>query len=308
MGDLLEKIEKTLRHHTRRAMRGARSLRWRLAHPSLQRPVFVVGCSRAGTTLVYKTLSMAEELGSLQRETHDFWNALHPIEARGWTSHRLAPELATPETRAYVSRYFFVWTGKTRAVDKNNQNGLCVAFLRRLYPDALFVYVKREPGDNLLSLIEGWRRPDEFATWSGALPAEVRIDNGRFRQWCFFLPEGWREYLSAPLEEVCALQYESINRAILDDKSEVPASQWVEVFYEDLVRDPVESFRRIFAACDLGFGASLRAHCATVLARPYNAFSAIGVEKWRASADRERIERVLPHLSVIARRMGYGAT
>ena len=38
--------------------------------------------SRGGTTLVYRTFSESRELGSLIRETHDYWAGLHPIEAR----------------------------------------------------------------------------------------------------------------------------------------------------------------------------------------------------------------------------------
>jgi hypothetical protein len=38
-----------------------------------------------------------------------------------------------------------------------SQNGLCVSYLCSLFPDADFVYVKRNPGDNINSLIEEWK-------------------------------------------------------------------------------------------------------------------------------------------------------
>ncbi len=128
-------------------------------------------------------------------------------------------ERARPD---HVSRYFYAWTGQHRWVDKNNQNGLCVPYLHALFPDAVFVYVKRSPGDNLHSLIEGWGKPDEFATWSSQLPAKVAVDGGRYRQWCFFLAPGGVIYVEAPIEDVAAFQYESINRAILDARDAIP--------------------------------------------------------------------------------------
>jgi len=304
MTELGVKLTKTIAHHSRRAAQAARWLGWGLARPAANRPIFVVGCSRAGTTLVYKTLSESREIGSLQRETHDFWVDLHPLDRKQWNTHGLGPTDASAADRDYVSRYFYAWTGRHRWVDKNNQNGLCVGYLRMLFPDACFVYVKRSPGDNLNSLIEGWGKPEEFATWSDAVPATVDIE-GRYRKWCFFLAEGWREYLSRPIEDVCAFQYRAINRAILDERASVASGQWVEIFYEDFLRDPVASFRRVFDGCGLRFDARLEQHCAGVLGRPYNAFSEIRLDKWKDSPNRARIERALPQVAEVADAMGY---
>ncbi len=282
-----------------------RNAGWLLTHRRAQRPIIVVGCSRAGTTLVYKTLSESREIGSLQRETHDYWMGLHPLAEKGWDTHALNAADASEADRDTVSRYFYSWTGRHRWVDKNNQNGLCVPYLQALFPDAVFVYVKRSPGDNLNSLIEGWKKPDEFATWSNDLPATVAVEDGQLRQWCFFLAEGWRNYVSSPVEAVAAFQYEAINRAILDARGGVPGGQWVEVFYEDFLRDPVATFRRVFEACGLVFDARLQAHCAEVLDIPYNAFSEIRLDKWKDGRNREKIERVLPQVADVAGRMGY---
>jgi hypothetical protein len=305
LSEVLETVSKTLAWHGRRVARSLRGAWWGLAPRPAERPIIVVGCSRAGTTLVYKTLSESREIGSLQRETHDYWMALHPLADKGWDTHALGASDASRRDRDTVSRYFYAWAGRHRWVDKNNQNGLCVPYLQALFPDAVFVFVKRSPGDNLNSLIEGWRKPDEFATWSDRLPAKVAVENGALRQWCFFLADGWRDYLNAPVEDVAAFQYEAINRAILDAKTNVPAGQWVEVFYEDFLRDPVAAFRRVFEDCGLAFGRDLEQHCANVLDTPYNAFSEIRLDKWKDGRNREKIERVLPKVADVAARMGY---
>jgi len=305
LSEFFDKVAKTLAFHARRLRRGLRGVRWGMSRRPAERPIIVVGCSRAGTTLVYKTLSESREIGSLQRETHDYWTGLHPLADKNWDTHGLDAGDASPADRAAVSRYFYRWTGRHRWVDKNNQNGLCVPYLRALFPDAVFVFVKRSPGDNLNSLIEGWKKPDEFATWSNGLPATVAVENGQLREWCFFLAEGWRNYVSAPVEEVAAFQYAVITPAIRDAGAGVPAGQWVEVFYEDFLRDPVATFRRLFEGCGLAFDARLQAHCAEVLDIPYNAFSEIRLDKWKDGRNREKIERVLPQVAEVAARMGY---
>jgi hypothetical protein len=255
--------------------------------------------------MVYRTYSEAEELGSLYLETHDFWATLHPLAERNWETHGLRAEEASQHDRDIVSRYFYGYTGSCRFVDKNNQNGLCVPYLHAMFPSAHFVYIKRSPGDNINSLIEGWGKPDQFATWSYDLPETVAIDEGHYTRWCFFLSDGWRNYLQSPIEEVCAFQYKAMNKAILEARETVPLSQWTEIRYEDLLQDPIEEFRRAFKSTGLAFTRKLEKHCSSVLSNPYNAFSEIRVDKWRYGHNRERIERVLPRIADVAQHMGY---
>lgn len=302
--DLRGKIVKTLAHHLRQSQRVLRSLQWRMTRPPARQPVFVVGCSRAGTTVVYKVLSEAQELGSLSRETHDFWDALHPVAARGWANHALDRADASDADRARVAHHFFTHTGLHRWVDKNNQNGLCVPYLDALFPDARFVFVTRHPGDNLASLLEGWCRPGEFATWSAALPARVAFE-GRQLPWCFFLPVGWRDIATRPLEEICAYQYQTMNEALLEAEASLPPERWCRLPYEDLLREPDAALRRVFQALDLGFDSAVARRCKAALGQPYNAFSAIAENKWQRSPHQARIARVLPDLAPLALRLGY---
>jgi hypothetical protein len=299
------KVDKTLRHHGGRFSRALRGLRWGLNPRVAERPVFVVGCSRGGTTLVYRTFSESQELGSLERETHSFWSRLHPLEERDWKTHALEAVDASEEDRLAASRLFYVGTGRNRFVDKNNQNGLAIPYLQALFPDAHFIYVKRSPGDNLNSLIEGWGRAEAFGAWADDLPHAVSVDRGRYRRWCFFLAAGWENYREASIESVCAFQYRAINEAIMDAREHVPPGHWTEIRYEDVLADPVAAFSQAFAETGLVFDARLEAHCSSVLARPYNAFSEIRQDKWRDSPHAARIERVLPELTDIATRMGY---
>lgn len=305
MSEFWLKADKTLRYHGKQILRAARGAWWDVHRFPAKRPIFIIGCSRAGTTLVYKTFSESKYLGTLQRETHDFWSDMHPLKDKHFDTHALAAQDATQHDRDKVARYFYTYTGTERFVDKNNQNGLGVPYLYTLFPDAHFVYVKRSPGDNLNSLIEGWSKPEEFATWSKQLPERIAVEHGRYTHWCFFLAQGWRDYINAPVEEVCAFQYDAINQAILDARRTIPALQWSEVFYEDLVRDPVESFRKLLKASGLPFDARLQAHCANVLKTPYNAFSEIRLDKWKDGHNCEKIERVMHKVASVASAMGY---
>lgn len=305
MSEFLDKVDKTLRYYRNKILLQLRLYHFQIRAVKLIKPVFVVGCSRAGTTLIYKTFSESQYLGSLQKETHDFWAALHPPKLRNWQSHEIPVQLAKQEDIRAVSRFFYTQTGKTRIVDKNNQNGLSIPYLFKLFPSAHFIYIKRNPGDNINSLIQGWNKASEFATWSTELPDPVRVEGGKNQRWCFFLAKGWRKYTHASIEEVCAFQYKAMNNAILDAKANIPEGQWHEINYEKLINEPVQEFEKLFNHCDIPFDQHLQQHCKDVLQKPYNTFSEIRINKWRDGANKTKIDRVLSELETVAKRMGY---
>jgi hypothetical protein len=305
MNEFIEKVIKTLVYYKNKILIWLRSLRYQIFEAKLYKPIFVVGCSRAGTTLVYKTLSESKYLGTLQKETHDFWARLHPAQERNWESHEIPEKMACDGDKKYVSRFFYTQTGKKRIVDKNNQNGLSIPYLLKLFPDAHFIYIKRNPGDNINSLIQGWNKADEFATWSDDLPEKVNIENDKNQRWCFFLAKGWRNYTKAKIEEVCAFQYIAMNEAILNAKKNIPAKQWHEISYETLINEPLQEFEQIFLDCGVIFDNHLKQHCKEVLQKPYNTFSEIRIDKWKDGQNKEKIEKILPEVNNIAKRMGY---
>jgi len=305
MFDFQEKVTKTVKYYISIGLIYLRIFRYNISPVKLDRPIFVIGCSRAGTTLVYKTLSESKYLGSLQKETHDFWASIHPIEDRNWESHEIPAELACYKDLEQVSKFFYCQTGQRRIVDKNNQNGLSISYLFKLFPNAHFIYIKRNAGDNINSLIQGWNKANEFATWSNMLPETVDIEGGKNKRWCFFLAKGWKRYTKANIEEVCAFQYRAINEAILDAKESVSKEQWHEISYETLINNPLEEFEKIFIACNIPFDNHLKQHCKEVLLKPYNTFSEIRIDKWKDGVNQAKIEKVLPSLNELVKRMGY---
>ena len=305
MNGLLAGIDRNVRYHSRRSLVSLRGLWWDRVRAPASQPVFVVSGSRAGTQMLYKTLSLSPAIASLDREIYAVWDSLHKPADKGWDTHELTATDASAADRDAITRYFYSHTGRSRFIDKNNQHGLAVPYLHALFPDARFVYIKRNPGDTLNSMIEGWGMPERFGAWARDLPARVAVDGGRYTRWCFYLAQGWRDYLQAPVEEVCAFQYNAIHRAVLAARDLIPAARWTEVYYEDVVQRPVESLAEIFGRLDLPFDAAMQTHAAELLDRPYDALFEIKIEKWRTHAHRERIERVLPLVADTARAMGY---
>ncbi len=76
-------------------------------------------------------------------------------------------------------------------------------------------------------------------------------------------------------------------------KNSIPSDHWVEIVYEDLLINPVETFSRVFSQLNISFTDEICKHCENLSAKPYNAFSKPRLDKWKEE-NRERIERVLP--------------
>jgi hypothetical protein len=287
-----------------------RGVVWDALHPAMPDPVFVVGCSRSGTTVTYETLAASQRFLTFGYEIPTFWNGLYGPLNNGWESEAAGSEHARPEHRNTAFRFLYQRLGRGWVLDKTCINTLRIPYLFKLFPNAKFVFIQRDGRDNVSSMIDGWRegRVDGgfgLEQFFGPFPESVAINGGEFREWHFFIPPGWRAYNRAPLEEVCAFQWISANRMALEAKALIPPQQWIHLRYEDLFERPVEMFEQAFAQLGVPFDASLRRICSDL--RPTSIVKgAPKKQKWKEH-NPEAIERVLPLIEKMQRSLGYGS-
>ncbi|GAB4178221.1 MAG: hypothetical protein Fur0039_21910 [Rhodocyclaceae bacterium] len=289
-----------------------RGLWWNATRPAMPDPVFVIGCSRSGTTITYETLAASGRFLTFGYELPQFWNGLYGPLNNGWDSEAAGPEHARPGHRDAALRFFYQRQGAGRVLDKTCINTMRVGYLHALFPQATFVFIHRDGRDNVSSMMDGWRhgRTDGgfgLEKFFGPFPEEVAIDGGRFREWHFFVPPGWREYNHASLEEVCAFQWISANRLALEARRDIPDARWVELRYEDIFERPVEMFREAFERLGLPFDEAMRERCSSLGARPTSIVKgAPKKQKWKEH-NPEAIERILPKIAPMMRELGYDA-
>ncbi len=288
----------------------ARGKWWDLTHPAMPDPIFVLGCSRSGTTVTFETLAAAPGLLHFDFEIPQFWNGLYGPLNNGWHSEAAGAEHARPEHRDAAFRFFYQRLGAGQVLDKTCINTLRVPYLHKLFPQARFVFIHRDGRDNISSMMDGWRqgRTDGgfgLNQFFGPSPEPVAIEHDEFHEWHFFLPPGWRNYNHASLEEVCAYQWLTANRLALDAARDVPPEQWIQIRYEDLLDRPVEVFRDAFTGLGIPFDATLEARCASLDRRPTSIVSGPPKrDKWRERHP-EAIARILDHIRPMMDRLGY---
>jgi hypothetical protein len=268
------------------------------------RPVFIVAAPRSGSTLVFETLACTPQFATVGGEAHwlvEGFDHLSP-GAPGIDSNQVGAGHATPEVIAAMRERLTervqdpdgrrIDASTLRLLEKTPKNSLRIPFFDRAFPDARFIFLWRDPRENISSIIEAWRSGDwvtypRLPDWDGP--------------WSLLLPPGWRDLRGHALEDIAAFQWASANRIIMDDLSAIDASRRMVLRYDDFLRDPSAAVENICAFSGLQFDEALRSRVASELPPSRYTQTAPAPGKWRKNED--LINRVLPDLLPLTARI-----
>lgn len=240
----------------------------RAAAELLRKPIFILGCNRSGTTLLFRNLGGHPKVWTQYEEAQQVFYQRFPIdaedgdrvdrpptaaEADGITRdlyeqahnkelHRDRPLLRFVPRKLIqrpVARPFKI--APIRLVEKTPANSLRVPLLASLFPDARFILLVRRPEAVISSLMEGWK------LWSG-FEVEGRW---HYTDWHYIVPPGWRQWTSRRLEEICAFQWVRTNEIALADLERYCADRYRIVRHENAIAEPERIYEMLRRFCDL---------------------------------------------------------
>ncbi|MCC6546268.1 sulfotransferase [Candidatus Sumerlaeota bacterium] len=223
----------------------------RFQNVTFDRPIFILGAPRSGTTTLFHLLSHHAQLGSLWREGHDLWRKHHHPRRNGWTSDKVGAGAINDAERSFVRRYLRAHFPETRFVEKTPENCLRIPYLLELFPDAMFVIIRRDPRAVVSSLINGWRHPEgRFRSYF--VPETLEMPgHTRPHQWSFTLVENWRDYKTRTIPEIAAEQWRQSVIALHEGRGLVPAGRWREISLEDYSADTIAIIEPLLQWLDL---------------------------------------------------------
>jgi len=263
-----------------------------------ERPVFIVAAPRSTSTLLFQTLTQSANLWSIGDESHHLIEQFPPLNPLMGSvdSNRLTADLLDASLRQLLHAAFAAQlrdcdgrrmpadpAQSFRLLEKTPKNALRVSFLDALFPDALFIYLVRDPKENLSSIIDAWRS-GRFVTY----PTLGTVHG----PWSLLLPPGWREYVGRPLEEVAAFQWTSANRWILQDLASIAPARSMVINATELLEDAPRLVAKLCAFMGIELDARLAAYAAKPLPASYHTLSAPQENKWVRNA--HLLERVWP--------------
>jgi uncharacterized protein (TIGR03032 family) len=256
------------------------------------RPIFIVAAPRSGSSMLFEVLAQSPTLVSLGRESHEEIESIAAFNpaSKGYDSNALTANDAQNSTAVQQLRDNFLnavhhHDGKAptgspiRLLEKTPKNALRIPFLSAIFPDALWVYLWRDPFESVGSLMDGWAS-QQFVTYPNlpGWPAERDA-------WSFLLTPGWRALQHAAPAEIAVAQWSASNRQILQDLAAIAPHRRYALSYQSLLDAPDETLARLCAFLDIapppaGLTKRLSSHTLTAPAK----------DKWRRHA-----EAILPH-------------
>src|SRR5262249_15010011 len=136
---------------------------------TFDRPIFIVAAPRSGSTLLFETLACSGSLWTAGDETHGVIEShAELLPGAGVESHRLTAAHARPALAAAIIAAFAAKLrnrqghgpaagAAVRFLEKTPKNALRIPFFKSLFPDARFIFLWREPEENISSIMEAWR-------------------------------------------------------------------------------------------------------------------------------------------------------
>ena len=268
------------------------------------RPVIILAAPRSGSTLLFETLALSPDLWTIGGESHGIFERIkrYNPNTEYCDSNALYAEDSIPEVVDVIRQLFFqklrdaqgrsvqsmqgAQLGPLRMLEKTPKNSLRVSLLNRIFPDALFIYLVRNPRDNISSIIDAWDS-GRFVTYPAL--------EGRQKPWSLLLPPGWQSYHEAPIEEIAAFQWRSANEAILQELGKLNRDRWTALSYGQQLNSREDTLMRLCEFCDISADGVIDSFAAGQSRHSRYTLSPPSPVKWQRNAT--ALGRVLPTLA-----------
>ena len=266
--------------------------------PVIRSPVFIVAAPRSGSTLLFETLAAHESFATLGGEAH--WlvegiAALRPgapgVDSNRLTAAALSDDIGTQICHSIRERLVDhagqpAGDRQLRLLEKTPKNALRIPFFRQLFPDCRFIFLWRDPRENISSIIEAWRSGNwvtypELPGWEGP--------------WSLLLPPQWQLQKGRSLEEIAAWQWDSANRHICDDLAAINPAHWTSLCYADLRDSAPGAIARLCGFLGMPVDGSLARRLAAPLPLSRYTQTPPAPDKWRLNE--ALVGRVLPGIA-----------
>lgn len=286
---------------------------------AFDRPIFILSAPRSGSTFLFELLCRASEVWAWTVEMDEIWERYFPCSRLDEPSDLVSDLDYTPEQKARVQREFYRlarWGRQERGwpvgladrlawhpiryLDKTTANCFHLKFIKRAFPDALYLVLHRDGRAVISSMMEGWNEPHFIET---LLATHIEKRGNPSFHWSFSTPPGWTEQIGRPLEEVCAWSWVQHTETILQELVDLDSGRIRVIKYEELVEETSEVIQDAYKFCDLDWSVKAERYMRenplsrTTVSHP-------NLLKWRQRHG-AFIEHVLPHIEPTMCRIGY---
>lgn len=288
----------------RRKRRVKRSLKNRIEG----KPLFIICPPRSGSGFLFEQLTSTGLFDHLPHEADKEWSgALSVFRIKVGCDSLMELKIGQAFRAELLDRLNEKIIPARRSqgtvpyLDKTIANTLRLPVLAKLFPEARYIFIRRDPREVISSMLEGWPFFERFG--KPELTAKLRCNRKReIDHWSYPSPEGWEEWVDQPLPEICAWSWMRHVEEMLLFR-EKTSSPILDVTYSDLVKNPPETVQRILEFADMSeLDRAPSSEWNNVLSQ--TTVSKPEAKKWRRLHEKE-INGILAMISDTAERFGF---
>lgn len=260
--------------------------------PSLDRPIFMVGAARSGTTFLGDSVGRLPEIS--------YHHEPVAIKAAGrYVYQRLWPEWRS----RWFYRTVYAWLIRTelegglRLAEKTPTNAFLIPFLDRTFRDAQFIHIVRDGRDAAASHMQKpWLRADSVGS---GLREPGGYLHGPYAPW-WVEPERREEFERTSDAHRMIWAWRRYVEAALADGPPLGPEKYLQIRYESLVRQPRTTAQQI-----LDFLGISRATSRDAFVAALGRADAGSVGAWRTSFDAQQVAEIEAEGGQLLRSLDY---
>lgn len=255
------------------------------SQPLIEKPLIIISAPRSGSTMLFEALSKGVDIYTIGSESHriiESIDVLHPAMKK-YESNALDAQDRTRDIFARLHADFHGSAHKhdgskpaeaeiIRLLEKTPKNALRIPFVAKLFPDANYLYLYRDPRHVISSMIDAWQ--------SGRFQTYPQLPGWTGQPWSLLLVPGWRSLVGKPLHHIVAYQWATTTRLLLDALEDIDPVNIEKVRYETFVLHPQEEIARLCQAFGLNANSDLGS-----LPLSQHTLTPPHPDKWKRNAD-----------------------
>lgn len=292
-----------------------------MKYSKIIKPIFIVGCGRSGTTLLYHLMAGHRDLAWISNyndkfpnrpwlskfnflfknprissytrnrkrafpfilpdEGYNFWDMFYQVQQPDLPLTESDVKYSDTTSMKKLISRYIKHSNSERFLNKNTRNTRRCRYLLKIFPDAFFIHTIRDGRAVTNSLIN-------TSFWRN-LPLWYHDEGKTPAQ---LIDEGMDEILLA-----AKLWKYEVER-ILSDSEKIPKEQYMEIRYETLTEKPEAALMKILSFCDLDWNSEFEKFVKSFDAQNRN-------YKWKQNFSDEQRNNIQDELEPLLSKLGY---
>lgn len=281
----------------------------------VEKPIFIVGAPRSGTTFVGVALEKHPDI-AVWPETNNVWMWGHAYKL----DDTLSEKDLTPKIKKHIEEKFFRYlkkSGRKRICDKTPRNCLRLRYVLAVFPDAKIIHVVRDGRAVINSTKNEYTKHYVLPSWKSL---QNKLGNLPIWEWYVYIPRltallkramgisldywgarppGWDEWVGklSP-QAVLAKQWVSTIEIATQEGRKLPPENYLEIHYEDFIASSQETIARIANFAEIEDPAPIIEFCSLNADPSRN-------NKWKKSIDPNTLDEIRKIIEPTMAQLGY---